>query len=204
MKSSKWFAPVLPYLAVWAGLFWFKSAWLALSGFHIAILLVLAIARPNIPINILFRTNHSKWIFTCMTLCASSGFAIYYLHPFLGMAEDLTSQLEEIGLNRSTWPLLIMYFSLVNPFIEEYFWRGCLGSGTTGFYIGDLVYAGYHGLVLMGKIHPLMIFLALVCLTLIGWFWRQIRRADHGLLIPVLGHLAADFSILMSVYLITR
>ncbi len=204
MKPLKWCAPLFPYLAVWVGLFWFKSAWLALAGFQIAILFVLVIARPNIPIDILFRTNHSKWIFTSMALCASSGLAIYYLRQFLGMTENLSSQLEGIGLNKSTWPWLITYFSLVNPFIEEYFWRGYLGSERTGFDIGDLIYAGYHGLVLMGKIHPLMIFLALVGLTFIGWFWRQISRADDGLLIPVLGHLAADFSILMSVYLITR
>lgn len=35
----KWIVLVLPYFAVWAGLFIFKSAWLALTGFHLAILL---------------------------------------------------------------------------------------------------------------------------------------------------------------------
>lgn len=38
-------------------------------------------------------------------------------------------------------------------------------------------------------------------LTLTGWFWRQLARADQGLLAPVLGHMAADFTILMAVYL---
>ena len=58
-----------------------------------------------------------------------------------------------MGLSSSTsWLLFIAYFSLVNPFIEEYFWRGVLGSNTKKFYIGDLVYAGYHALVLWGKV----------------------------------------------------
>ena len=34
-----------------------------------------------------------------------------------------------------------------------------------------------------------------------GWFWRQISREDEGLLAAVLGHMAADFSILFAVYL---
>jgi len=38
-------------------------------------------------------------------------------------------------------------------------------------------------------------------LILAGWFWRQIAREDQGLLAPVLGHMAADFTILMAVYL---
>lgn len=173
-------------------------------GFHGAILLVLLIARPNIPINILFKARHFKWILRIAVLCAASGFAVYYLYPFFGTAEDLRVQLDAIGLNDSTWPWLIAYFSLVNPFIEEYFWRAYLGSDTKNFYVGDLIYAGYHGLVLMGKAHLIMIFVALGCLTFVGWLWRQIYRQNEGLLIPVLGHMLADFSVMMAVYLMVR
>ena len=42
--------------------------------------------------------------------------------------------------------------------------------------------------------------LSLGVLVLAGWFWRQLARADGGLLAPVLGHMAADFTILMAVY----
>jgi hypothetical protein len=37
-------------------------------------------------------------------------------------------------------------------------------------------------------------------LVVAGWFWRQVARADDGLLAPVLGHMAADFAILFAVY----
>ena len=69
------------------------------------------------------------------------------------------------------------------------------------FYIGDLVCAGYHALVLLGKVHPVVLLLALIVLTSVGWFWRQISREDEGLLAAVLGHIVADFSILFVVYL---
>jgi hypothetical protein len=48
-----------------------------------------------------------------------------------------------------------------------------------------------------------MVVYSLALLILGGWFWRQIARADQGLLAPVLGHMAADFTILMAVFLRT-
>ena len=198
--NKKWLAPVLPYLAVWAGLFLYKSAWAALIGFHLAILLMLAILRPDVPINILFKSNHPTWIPLSLLFCSASGIGLYFLWPLFGMASNLPAQLQSIGLTSSSWPLFIAYFSLVNPFIEEYFWRGVLGTDSKGINVGDFLYAGYHALVLWGRLYPLSILLAVIVLTSAGWIWRQIAREDKGLLAPVLGHMAADFTILLAVY----
>jgi len=199
--NKKWFTPILPYLAVWAGLFLFRSAWLSLLGFHAAILLALAIARPNIPVKILFQSRSLKWILPSLLLCGLSGVGLYFLWDKFGIAGNLAERLESIGLTSSSWMGFIAYFSLVNPFIEEYFWRAYLGSDRRGFHIGDLIYAGYHGLILTDKMHILSTLFALTCLTIIGWFWRQSHRKDEGLLAAVLGHMAADFSILVCVML---
>jgi membrane protease YdiL (CAAX protease family) len=202
MSNKKWFLPILPYIAVVAGMYLFKNAWVALLGFHVSILIMLAIVRPNIPINVLFKSKSPKWIFLNVLICSASGIGLYLLWNMFGITPDLSAQLGSIDLKSSTsWLLFITYFSLVNPLIEEYFWRGYLGSNTKKFYIGDLVYAGYHGLVLWGKVHPVIILLAVIGLTSVGWFWRQISREDEGLLAAVLGHMVADFSILFVVYL---
>lgn len=202
MKNKKWLAPLLPYLAVWAGIYLFKNAWIAMIGFHAAILLTLAIARPNIPVRILFTSNHPKWILGSVLVCSIGGVGLYFLWQVLKISYDLPSYLHFIGLpSPSSWMLFIFYFSLVNPFIEEYFWRGYLGSNSKFPAINDLYYAGYHALVLWGMVHPILILLAVLILTFAGWFWRQIAREDGGLLAPVLGHMAADFSILLVVYL---
>jgi len=203
MTNQKWLIPILPYIAVMAGMHLFNNAWLALIGFHISILLMLAVMRPNIPINILIKSKSPKWILISMLLCSVGGTGLYFLWDMFGISPDLSAQLGSIGLNSTaSWFAFIAYFSVVNPPIEEYFWRGVLGSDTKKFYIGDLVYAGYHGLVLWGKVHPLLILLSLIILTSVGWFWRQISREDDGLLAAVLGHMVADFSILFVVYLI--
>lgn len=199
----KWFAPVLVYAAVALGLFISRNAWSALLSFHLAIFVSLFIAKPNIPIKILLTSKDIKWILISALLCGSSGISLYLLWDKFGIARDLTSHVESIGLNQSTWIPFIAYFTLANPFLEEYFWRGYLGSNTTNFHISDFLYAGFHGLILLNRVQSNMIVYSLVLLILAGWFWRQMARANGGLLAPMLGHMAADLTILMAVYLRT-
>ena len=196
----KWLTPVLPYLSVGIGLLWIHNALLALLGFHFAIVLSLLLVRSPVPIKILFRSKNIRWVVLNILLCGSSGVSLYFLWSYFGVVNDLPGQVESLGLTSSTWPIFITYFVLVNPLIEEYFWRGYLGSPTRGLYPSDFLYAGFHGLVLMNKVQPGVILYSLVVLVLAGWFWRQLARADDGLLAPVLGHMAADFTILMAVY----
>ena len=200
----KWLAPILPYLAVGLGLFWFHSGWIALLGFHLGILISLFLAKPDLPVSLLFKSNDTRWVILSILVCGSSGVSFYLFRKSFGIVGDLPAQLESAGLTRHAWPLFMTYFVMVNPFLEEYFWRGYLGSPTKGFYLSDFLYAGFHGLILMGKMHTSAVLYSLSVLVLAGWFWRQIAREDRGLLAPVLGHIAADFSILSAVYLISN
>jgi len=196
----KWIAPTLAYLAVGIGLFVFHSAWGALLGFHAAIIVSLFIAKPNIPIKILLQNNKHNWVLFSVFLCGSSGVVLYFLWGVFGFANDLAEQVRALGLNTSNWIVFIAYFSLINPFIEEYFWRSWLGSKTKNLHISDFVYAGFHGLALINKVQTESILFVLCMLVLAGWFWRQVYREANGLLVPVLGHMAADFTILFAVY----
>jgi len=198
----KWIAPAMAYLAVGLGLL-FHSAFGALVGFHAAIILSLLIARPNIPFSILWKNTNIKWIVLSILLCGSSGIALYLTWGRFSFASDLSSQIEALGLTSSTWIPFIAYFALVNPFVEEYFWRGYLGSEAKSLHVSDFLYSGFHGLILIGKVRGDAVLFGLSMLVLAGWFWRQIAREDHGLLAPLLGHMAADFTILMVVYSIT-
>jgi membrane protease YdiL (CAAX protease family) len=202
--NSKWLAPTLPYLAVWAGLFVFKNAWATLLGFHLAILITLTFLRPALPLNTLFRSARRRNIFLSIIFCSTSGLGLYLLRDVFSITPDLQEQLAAIGLNASSWFWFIGYFSLANPFFEEYFWRGVLGNETKQLYIGDLIYAGYHIIVVWNKTHPFSMAFMVFALTLAGWFWRQLYRRDGSLLAPVLGHMVADFSILLAVYFMVR
>ena len=190
---------LLAYFAVGMGMFQLHNAWGALLGFHIVIVVSLLWVRPNIPIAILFKSTNIKWILLSVLLCGSSGLGLHFLWAYFGSATDLPAQIESLGLTPATWPGFIAYFALVNPLLEEYFWRGYLGDPTNGFYIYDLIYAGYHALVLIGKVPMHSIIFALTGLTFAGWLWRQVAREDRGLFAPVLSHMAADFTILVAI-----
>jgi len=197
----KWIAPILAYLAVGIGLFVFHSAWGALVGFHLAMIGSLLIARPNIPIKLLFKSSNPKWIILSVLLCGSSGIALYFLWDLFRFAPDFSAQIAAWGLNAHTWIPFITYFVLVNPLLEEYFWRGYLGSDAKTLHGTDFSFAGYHILILINKLHIFAIVYAVCLLIAASWLWRQIKREDQGLLAPVLGHMAADLTILMAVYL---
>jgi membrane protease YdiL (CAAX protease family) len=197
----KWIAPTVVYLEVALGLCWFHSAWGALLGFHLVIIISLLIAKPNIAVADLCKSTDAKCIILSIMLCGSSGVSLYFLWSYLGVANDVFELIESLGLSPDLWLFFIAYFALVNPFIEEYFWRGYLGHKTKGLHASDFLYAGFHTLILFGKVSLYFIISALFLLMLAGWFWRQIAREDQGLLASVLGHMAADFTILVAVYL---
>jgi hypothetical protein len=199
----KWLTTVLPYLAVAIGLFWIRHGFLALVGFHVAIVLAVWLGRSQVPLNILLKSKDIRWVLASTLLCGSSGVSLYYLWPYLDFVSDLSAQIERYRLTSATWPFFIAYFTLVNPLVEEYYWRGFLGSTTRNLYPSDFLYAGFHALILWGKVEPAWMFYCLAVLVLAGWFWRQLARVDGGLLAPVLGHMAADFTILMAIYRIS-
>jgi membrane protease YdiL (CAAX protease family) len=182
------------------GLFWFRNAWAALLGFHFAILLALLLGKPQLPVKTLFKSNQIRWVVLSIFLSGSVGIFLYLFWSTFRVAGDLSAHVAALGLNTSNWLAFLAYFSLVNPFLEEYYWRGYLGSPTKKLYISDLVYAGFHGMILAGSMPVLSIVYSMTLLVLAGWFWRQLAREDGGLLAPVLGHMAADFTILMAVY----
>jgi len=196
----KWIAPLLVYFAVGLGLFFFHSAWGALLGFHAAIIISLIIVRPAVSLKTLLTSNNIKCILLCILICGSSGVILYFLRDKFGFANDFPAQVAELGLNEFNWKPFIVYFVFVNPFLEEYFWRGWLGDKTKSLHISDFLYAGFHGLILINIVKMGSIVFALGVLVFTGWFWRQIYREDGGLLAPVLGHMAADLTILVAAY----
>jgi hypothetical protein len=65
------------------------------------------------------------------------------------------------------------------------------------------MFAGYHILVLAGKVGAWWLVPAFAVLGGAGWYWRQISRVSGGLLAATLSHMAADLTVILAIYWMT-
>jgi hypothetical protein len=188
---------LMPYLTVCVGLYVFNSAWAAVLGYHAGIILLVTLAKawPRLGE---FRPSAPIWktILFGLTGC-TAGVMVYFLWPLLHVSPHLTDALSNWGLVPSAWPLFIAYATLVNPWLEESYWRGWLGSANRQPILRDAVFAGFH-LVVLAPFFPLFwLVVAFLVLAGSGWMWRQVIRTEQSMLATTLFHMAADVSILL-------
>jgi hypothetical protein len=97
----------------------------------------------------------------------------------------------------------VAYYVLLNPFLEEYYWRGFLGSSAKRPVLNDFLFAGYHLIVLARTLDLIWLVVVFLCLCGAAWFWRQISRITGGLLAAYISHMAADITVILSIYFLT-
>lgn len=200
---QKQFAWCIPYVAITIGLLVLRSAWLAISAYHAGILAVILLSRSRTPTRDLFRSSNWKVLAVTSAIGASSGILLYALWPFLSVPESAAAYVRDIGLTGTNWPLFIAYYTLATPLLEEYFWRGLLAGNSKWITPGDVFFAGYHLLVLAGKMATVWLGLVFMVIALSAWFWRRANSYGGGLLPSVASHAAADISTIMVIYLMT-
>lgn len=197
-------APIVLYAAIIAGMHFFRSGWIAVLGYHLGICLFISAAKGRQ----LFRKLASGWDTSLglgiSVVCVLAGPLVYWLWPFMHLAHlDLKTGLSAVGLEGGSWLGFVIYYCLVNPWLEEFFWRGFLPSNTRCPALSDFLYAGYHVFVLVLFVKWIWVVVAFAVLTCIGRLWRQISNKYDGLIIPALTHFAADISIMGAAYILT-
>ncbi|MCP4292053.1 MAG: CPBP family intramembrane metalloprotease [bacterium] len=197
MLKPAFFAPIA-YLAMIFGLHIFESAWLAFAIYHGLILIVMLGKGDRKYWRELFAGWDWKFGLGAVVFGLGGGLVLYFLAPYAGVDSGLIQPvLNRLGLTGKAWLIFVFYHSLVNPFFEEAFWRGKLGSNSRRLILNDLFFAGYHLLVLLLFLDWPFLVLAFVVLVLAGWLWRQLRVRCGGLAVPVVSHMAADGSIML-------
>ena len=190
---------IMPYFTVWLGLYIFKNAWAAVLGYHIGIILLVTLAGAW-PSPVKFRPErdaleaHPLWPDRLHR--GRIGLRSVAVHPCFAKAGE---SLLDWGLTPRAWPLFIVYGTLVNPWLEETFWRGWLGSASRQPILHDAAFAGFH-LVILAPFFPFTwLAIAFAVLAVSGWMWRQVIRVEKSMLASTLFHMAADVSILLVV-----
>ncbi|MFH1031180.1 MAG: CPBP family glutamic-type intramembrane protease [Chloroflexota bacterium] len=190
----------VPYLAVGLGLFIFHNTWVAILTYHAAMAAVIFLSKRAIPFKQVIRTNSFGSLILPVAIGAGGGLLLYLLWPLLSVPLSIDAYLQNIGLTATIWPYFIVYYVLVNPVLEEYYWRGYLGSSSNRPVFNDFLFAGYHLIVLAGNVGLVWLVVAFVVLCAAAWYWRQISRITGGLLATTLSHTAADITVILTIY----
>jgi hypothetical protein len=199
-RLAKTITPLAPYVTVSAGLFLFRSAWAALIGYHVVMALILTFSRTKSRSRRL--TAGRRWPVSVIsgTIGACAGLVLLVAWRFVGLDGNAAQYARSLGLSGATWPAFLAYFIVVNPWIEEFYWRGYLGSSDRRPTFNDGMFSGYHLLVAASLLSPAWLTALFVVLTLAAWFWRQVDRLSDSLLPSIVSHVAADITVMLVAY----
>jgi membrane protease YdiL (CAAX protease family) len=176
------------------------NAFVALVAYQVMMALVLTVERQWYRLADLAKVR-GWWLLAASALFGLlAGVSLYVLAPLLGLTAGLAPKLAAIGLTAATWPWFIGVFVLTNPWLEELYWRGYLGSDSVTPVWTDAWFSGYHVIMLLGFVPVVGLAAAFVLLFACGWAWRQSARATGDLMFAGISHFAADLSLLITVW----
>ncbi len=199
MKTArlKLISALVPYVAVLIGLYVLKNAWIAIGLYHFGIIVFLIAGDRNS----LLKRVCTGWNSTMATVGIVMSVMIFpIIFFFWGQMQlesmPLKSALANFGLHGTSWFFFMIYFSTVQPFLEELYWRGYLENNRKYFSWTDFAFAGYHIFVLAWFIKLPWLVIAFVVLIVAAYLWRYIASKLEGLVVPLLSHIVADVSII--------
>jgi membrane protease YdiL (CAAX protease family) len=195
--NPKYFLAALPFVAVFLGLYLFSNVWITTAVYHAGMLVTILISKD-------YRRLVQGWSTRWGLLIAGGlGVGLFFLMlaPRLSPG-DIGVRMDALGLHGASLMVWAVYFSLVNPFLEEAFWRGTLRSDRKGIAAGDLLFAAYHILVLALFLSWPWLAVEFAILVGAAYLFRQCARSTQGLLVPTLAHLAVDISVGLTIWLL--
>lgn len=194
-----------PYIPIGAGLLLFKNAWIAVLGFHGVILAALWIHRNKWNIATLWNGGGLAWLPVIMVLTLAFGIGLIWIAElFPGYDRYLRRVLRGLGVSGPWMAVLAIYTCMVNPVLEEAFWRGLFFEGHRRPAISDLAYGGIHVLVFLPFMSFHQALVGAVFLVGIGYLWRTIARRRGGLALPLAWHALGDVVVILVVAWIIR
>lgn len=196
-------SPAIPYVAVGFGLFLLHNAILSIALYHVGMVSVLLLERRGDPISSLLRGFDPWLLLASIVLSLLGGGITFFCWPLLGLPH-LHERLLHVGLSAGVLPWFFLYFALVNPVLEEAFWRGYHENSSSRPVWNDLWFAGYHISVVAFFMQWYWLPLVLCGLLFMAWVWRLLAAKLQGLLINCISHVAADLGIVVAVLLLLR
>lgn len=198
-------AASIPYIAVAVGLYLFSNAWIAIAIYYIGVVIYARLIWGRQMIPILLKGWNLKALLRCAPVFASAGLAIIWLWPHAVLDDvNLADYLSDTGLGQWRFIVFAIVFCLVNPVMEELFWRGCFRSNPKRPSWTDAAYAGYHVPVALMVTDNALSVTAFTVLFLTAWYLRHLRYKYDGLATGIMAHLIGDISIMTGFLLLLK
>jgi hypothetical protein len=194
-RPVEWLRLLAPYLAVLLGMVVLHNAWLAVLLYHA---LILVTAKGHWRLTRLRQGWHAVgWL--GIALSAAAGPLIYFMWPWIGgEGIALGGWLESYGLSRRAFLILLPYFSLAHPVLEELHWSALRRDGEFPPWLAHIAFAGYHLVVLGTLVSPVWLPIVFVTLSMSSCLWAWIDGHHGGASIPLASHAAADIAIILA------
>ena len=180
-----------PYISV--GVFWlvFHNGWLAILGYHAQILWW---SRGRLP-----RLSRPAWTPLSLLVVPSAlvGPVLYFLLPFASRV-DVSAWLIRYQLTGIGLVVLIFYYGLVNPVLEESHWAP-LRERTP---LAHVAFAGYHVIILWSLFPLSWVAGSFVVLAIVSWLWQRLGRESGSLVPAIVSHAVADFGLIIAAWLL--
>jgi len=198
-------AVILPYAAVFLGLFVLRNAWAAILLYHAGVVIVLRLdGRKG-----LLRAVGHGWSAPAAAavgiVCATGGLLLALLWSTIAREHvDLAKTLTDLHLSGLSWPAFAGYYVTVHPVLEEVFWRGYCTEAHRSPVALDIAFAGYHVPVLCIFITVPWVIVGFGALWFASWIWRRSAARYSGLGVAIAGHMAADLSVIAAVAYLIR
>jgi membrane protease YdiL (CAAX protease family) len=196
----KLLAALVPYAAVLIGMYMLNNAWLTILLYHLGIIAFIFYRKPACLWKMLRSGFGQPWTISAIFCCGMTAPVVYFMWPWFAVSQTILPEWMQVyGLTGLSWVLLLPYFSIIHPVLEEIHWRGIAPQRFTWLCWQDLFFAGYHVLVLLQLIHWPWLFLVFGMLTGSSVFWRWAAQRYGGYGLTILTHAIADAGVIMAV-----
>jgi len=190
---------LIPYAAVLLGIYVLGNVWIAILGYHIAAGLFLLINKDWKSAWV--QSTDKSPLLTMLNILVGlcTGLLLYALWPLLGISVHFGDRLYSLGL--TSWLIFGIYYCVVNPVVEELFWRRNLETDSPYPAWNDFMFAGYHMLVLALFMRWEWLIPSYILLVFASWVWGRVSRLKYGFPIIIASHLLADIGIVVVAYM---
>ena len=180
-----------PYFAV--GIFWclFSNAWLAMIAYHAQILF-----WSDKSMFKMMRPRYTPAMLLALP-AVLAGPLLFVLLPYI-THEPLSVWLASHHFSRMSLLVLIPYFGLVHPCLEQLHWATLRKVGL----VSHLMFAGYHMVVLYTLLTGPWLLVCFGILVAVSALWQQVATRMHSVAVPLVSHILADLGVAIVAYLV--